>query len=549
MTQGLGSVGTGEYDPYWMTDNNQWANVFHGEYNPRTGKREGGMFDDAPDWFKMDQFLDKLLMHFGGRVGNCDVNNKDVWKDVMMEMAEKAYTRQLPFGGRQLTKSREEIEAEVDKLLENDHWPAIRKELYQLKSRESDLYTFQIRGSALAQELAEGLTTAPWNPETDEDYQAYLAHLAELEKIFTDEPRLAIEQALMRYLAEHPDADIKDLNPTNYISHLAEVFGVELTTDQISRIKTEWEEFADAVDLTPSELADVISDYDADGPQGSKREFLLMIWHMLQGELEEDVAEENIFTSQKNKEIQEKQFNKYIEEQVEELNKSGLAKFFDGVKKWAGTIAACLGAVAACIVAGVAAVSGIGTAAGIALAVAAIALTVMAVNMVVQQATDGEVDMFGEVGKHIIAPILEAFGADVDEEEVAMWTSVAINMALAITAAACSFGAASALSGISGAAGTISSISNMVSAGCSITNGVVAGASAGVNLDLALHQADLLEIRALLEQLSEARNIEQELMAKILSKIFEAMRGDLATAMDTTLENIESIVAMNLNKA
>lgn len=69
------------------------------------------------------------------------------------------------------------------------------------------------------------------------------------------------------------------------------------------------------------------------------------------------------------------------------------------------------------------------------------------------------------------------------------------------------------------------------------------------NYQLSKFQAELLELKALLEKLGETRNMEQELAAAILSKIFEAMRGNVADSMDTILQDLELITSMNLNKA
>ncbi|MDD9303409.1 MAG: hypothetical protein HUK40_14140 [Desulfobacter sp.] len=341
------------------------------------------------------------------------------------------------------------------------------------------------------------------------------------------------------------------IDPRKFVSHIAQVFSAEITAEETNKIITEWEEFSDTVKLSPADLAKVITEYGPNGPEGDSREFLMLLWHTLQGELEDAVAEETSKNTKINKDLQTDEYENWVDERVKVLNKSGFAKMFDTIKNWAGTIAACVGAAVAWTVAAVAIASGVGTAAGIALCVAATALTVMAANMVVSSIAKQcgeELDLFAEVGKGV-AKLINAYGGDVDEEKVGMYTSIGINLALAATAAICSFGTTSALSGLTGTAGALTSGMNMVTSGCSIANGIISGASAGINLDLALAQAALLELQALIDKMGDAQEMVEELAARVLSIIFDAMRGNVADSMDLTLESLELNASLNLNKA
>ena len=408
------------------------------------------------------------------------------------------------------------------------------------------------------------------NPQS-QMHSEYEDVIQALMKSFPEKTELEIEQALSGYIETTGNKSPSEMDSKLMLEHITKTFNIQLSTEAASEIKKEWEELTKSMDVSVSDLASVLSSYSSDGIDKTDRNFLMLLWQKLQSELEEAVVDESSTTAISNKEMQQKEFNEYVDKKAEEMKKAGSTNFWNKLLKWGGVVASLIGAVAACAVAAVAIATGVGAPAGALLIAAAVIMVGLAVAGTVSAVLD-ECGIEWQLGQGLgkgIAKLLTAMGADIDEEAFAKWTAIAVQITLTVVAIVCSFGAGAISSvGSLASAGvntakvgaetvsktvqTLSTISNglkMLSAGAGIATGVTQGVAAVNNYQLATMQAALLELKALLAQLAETRNMDQELTASILSKIFEAMRGNVADSTDTIIQDMELIAGMTLNKA
>ena len=529
MTEGIGNTGgvsgTSPYNTAQKSD---------------ADSRLEELYKDLPEWFSTDGLLEMIQrMYAQKKFGALNLDDENTLNYILSELAEEK--------ARQLGIYSDETYEEVQALAQSAFMDFFREQFETFQLTHLHDRVGELPRAQLTAELEEAL--ASWRPDLGGgNTQGFSDRVDQLAKLFEEQPRMLIEWALLQYLAENPDADLRTLNPSVDIAFLSEIFRVKAAENSLKTVAPKPVRDLRKSETDLSGLSDILDDFSSKGIEESSRAYVLLLWNVLQGELEEAVAEENQMAAQIQKEIQESEYAKYVAEREKEMKKSGAAKLWDGIKRWGGTIAACLGAAAAWVTAAFAIASGVGTIGGIALVGAATALTVVALNMTVTSIAKecGEdLDLFAEMGKGIA----KLFGAD-DElaEKIGMWTSVGITIALGFAATVCSLGAGIAV-GVSSLAAVVSNLTNLVSAGCSITNGVIMGVSAGVNLDLALTRADLLEVQALLEEIGDVRNITEELMAAILQKIFQNMRKAVADSMETTLDTIHNIIEMSASKA
>jgi hypothetical protein len=403
-----------------------------------------------------------------------------------------------------------------------------------------------------------------------------------LKRAFPGKSELEIQQAVVSYLETVDKKDGLAVDTQAMIDHIGKMFNAEISTRAANEIKTEWEKLTARHDIGVSELASILTDYSPDGIEKSDREYVVLLWQMLQGKLEDAFMDESTVVANSNKELQQKEFNEFVEKKAEEMAKAGKTNFWNKLLKWVGVVASAIAAVVACVVAAAAIATGVGAPAGVALIAGAAILCTLAVSGAVS-ATLSEFDVEWSLGQglgKLLAKIINALGGDVDEDTVAKWTSFAVQMVLTVVAVACTLGAglatapgavasagstgasaasSGAASAVASAATTASSaakalngasnILRMVSAGMGIATGAIQVGSTVANYSLSKFQVELLELKAMLEKISETRNMEQELTAAILSKIFEAMRQNVADSMDSILQDLELITSMNLNKA
>ncbi len=451
--------------------------------------------------------------------------------------------------------------------------------------------------------MVEGIGTTPSDNVSSQIYSEYEDVELSLKRAFPDKSELEIQQAVVTYLETVEKKDSSAIDSQAMIDHISKTFNAEISTRAANEIKTELEKLTAHQDIDVSELASILTDYSPDGIDQTDREYLVLLWQMLQGEIEDAFLDESTTVANSNKELQQKEFNEFVEKKAKEMEKIGRTNFWNKLLKWVGVVASVVAAAVACVVAAAAIATGVGAAAGALLIAGAAILVTLAVSGAVSAGLS-EAGVEWSLGQGLgkgIAKLINALGGDVDEENFAKWFAFGVQMALTVVAIACtlgaglvtapgavasagstgasaassgasaassgasaaSSGAAAASSGAAAAASTAASTTStltntmngatnalrLLSAGLGIATGVIQGGSAVANYSLSKFQAELLEIKALLEKLAETRNMEQELMGAILSKIFEAMRGNVADSMDTILQDLELIVSMNLNKA
>lgn len=573
------------------------------------------MFPRGNPGFSLENLMAKLQEKMAGQtLVNCDWSDPALIRETVRQTAQENWenlvkgwangefdTLNLPGGYTReqfLAEVKNRYDARTQEICSSSGWLGVRVGLLRARINNPDLPITGLKPDALAQLVGDEISGLKSTLGQDGEYADFLEHKARLMKIFADKPELVLEQALLKFMAENPEQDVAQLKPGEYVAYVAKVFATQTDAAKLSKVKSKWDGALKDDRLDPCELADIMETFSKDGPAPTDREFLLMLWQMLQSQLEEALAQENQVTGKIAKEAQQEEFGKLVKEKIEQLEKSRESSFWGKFKKWAGVVGACVGAAVAWAVAGALIATGVGAGAGAALIVAAVALTMIAANMITAAATEeagGKIDCFEQVGKGLAKAINGVFGeGTVNEDEVAMWTGFAINMALAIVATACTMGAASGTSagaaanvakagqtaakagqaaskaqqasdaaklggtaakaadaGAKGSnmSGRVVGAANMVEGACTVTNGVITGIAAKKEYDLEMLRAAILEIEALLEQIAEARQMQMDLAAEILQRIFGAMRGNLADAMDTHIQSIESIAAMHLNRA
>ena len=374
-----------------------------------------------------------------------------------------------------------------------------------------------------------------------------------LQKAFPGKSLEEIHAAATIYVAQNPGATMDDL-----LTALQTQFAVSISTELAAEIRKEWDEFSNVSTLNPAQLLAVLDDYDADSVNTHSQAYLMFLMQHLQDEIEKLTAEGIEATQQADKgryELAKEDFNK----KIEDMN----SKPSGGFLKWLGAVAAVIGAVIAVAVAVVVSVGTGGAAAGFAIAAAAIACT-LAVSAIAGAASDGKYSLAG-----ITATILEACGVPKD---VARWIGIGLEITLAIVGAICSLGAGFASAGASAAgtaANTASTATTTATAGASaatttattattaattmeklvrlltIANclmqvgvGVATGAKAVVDFQYTMEQAELLELKALMEKLLQILKTSQQVAEALLDAIFSAMRDMITETTQNLLETL-----------
>lgn len=415
--------------------------------------------------------------------------------------------------------------------------------------------------------MVEGIGNTPSPGEITQLYSEYEDVEQALMKAFPDKSELEIQKAVIEYMETLPDKDASEIDSRKMLDHITKLFNVEISTQAATEIKKELEDLTHSLDIDVSDLASILEDYSPKGLDKTNREYLILLWQQLQSKLEDAIGEESTSVGNTDKEMQQKEFKAFVDKKAEEMAKAGETKVWNKLLKWVGVVAAVAAAAVACVVAAAAIASGAAAPVGALL----IAGAGILVTLAVAGAVSATLDEFGVkwslgqgVGKGI-GMLINALGGDVDEEQVAMWTAFGVQMALTIAAVACTLGAglvaapgavgSFTANAVSGASKTVNAI-NQAGTALKLLSAVLGLATAGVqamstvaNYQLALTQATLLELKALLEKLAETRNTNQELMAAILSKIFESMRGSVGDSMDTLVQDMKAVAGMNLNKA
>jgi len=378
-----------------------------------------------------------------------------------------------------------------------------------------------------------------------------------LQKAFPGKSLDEIHAAATIYVAQNPSATMDDL-----LTALQAQFAISISTELAAEIRQEWDQFSTASILNPAQLLAVLDDYDADSVNTHTQAYLMFLMQHLQDEIEKLTSESIETTQQADKgryEAAKEEFNK----KIEDMN----SKPSGGFLKWLGAVAAVIGAVIAVAVAVVISVGTGGAAAGFAIAAAAIACT-LAVSAIAGAASDGKYSLAG-----ITATILEACGVPKD---TARWIGIGLEITLAIVGAICSLGAGFASAGASAASTAANTASTATTtatttaaAGASaatttattattaattmeklvrllsIANclmqvgvGVATGAKAVVDFQYTMEQADLLELKALMEKLLQILKTSQQVAEALLDAIFSAMR-DIITE---TTQNLMDVI-------
>ena len=356
------------------------------------------------------------------------------------------------------------------------------------------------------------------------------------------------------YAAQNPNATIDEM-----ISSLSTSFAVSISTELAAEIRNEWDEFNSASDLSPVELLAVLDDYKGDSVDTSSRAYLMFIMQALQKEIERITAE-TMEAGEKASKSMYDAAKAELNEKIEEMNKP--PGFFDSVMPWLGAAAAVIGAVIAVGVA-VAVTAGTGgVAAGLAITAAVIAC-VLAVSAVVGAATSGEYSLAG-----VTAKVLEACGVD---EDTAQWIGLGVEITLAIVGICCSLGAGFAASAGSGAstatnAGTtaaktadtavkvadttakaadaaakmksLTQVLSFIQGALMVGTGIAQGAKAIADYSYSMDQAELTELKAILERLLAILKANQAVNQQMLEAVFGAIRKTLTETQSDYLDTL-----------
>lgn len=401
-----------------------------------------------------------------------------------------------------------------------------------------------------------------------------------LKQAFPDMTEAELEQEILDYLAANTDKDLDDIQVLDLVSEISKALNVSLSEQTVSAIKDEWEDLTQVMDIDVSDLVDVLDSF-AESEVSMSREYLVMLWQMLQGELEDAAGEEAIAVTEADKQISEQKFSEYLDETVSSLEANRASKVWDEILKWAEVAVSLIGAAVSCIGAVVACCTGVGVGVGIAMFAAAGIMTTLAVSSTVSAVLD-EFGVEWELGSLTgtgIAELINACGGNVDVEEFAGWFAFGVQITLTVIAVCCTLGAgigswlssagstgANATGALANATKNVSEVTSkaakaasnltklkalmdILSAVAEFGLGCVEIAKGVDTVVLAYTEADLVAIQAMLEKVSQAQEMDQELIEAILKIIFQAIRGDVADAMDMTLQDFESIANMNMTRA
>lgn len=359
-------------------------------------------------------------------------------------------------------------------------------------------------------------------------------------KAFPGKSMAEIHAQATLYAAQNPDATIDEM-----VQALAQEFSVSISTELAAEIRNEWDEFNSASDLSPTELLAVLDDYQGDSVDTSSRAYLMFMMQALQKEIEKLTAEAMEAGESASKSMYDAA-KAELNDKIEEMNKP--KGFFEKIMPWLSAAAAVIGAAIAVAVAVVVTAATGGVAGALAITAAVIACT-LAVSAVVGAATDGEYSLAG-----VTAKLLEACGVD---KETAQWIGLGVEITLAVVGVVCSLGASAAGSVGSGAstatnaattaaktvdtaAKTVDTATKVTQAMNSITkalsfaqgflmvtSGVMQGAKAVVDFNYAMDQAELTELKAILERLLAILKANQAVNQQMLEAIFGAIRKSL----------------------
>ena len=381
-------------------------------------------------------------------------------------------------------------------------------------------------------------------------------------KAFPGKSMAEIHAQATLYAAQNPNATIDEM-----VSSLSKSFAVSISTELAAEIRNEWDEFNSASDLSPIELLAVLDDYSGDKVDTSSRAYLMFIMQALQKEIERITAE-TMEAGEKASKTMYDAAKAELNEKIEEMNKP--PGFFDKVMPWLSAAAAVIGAAIAIAVAVAVSVGTGGVAAGLAITAAVIAC-VLAVSAVAGAATGGEYSLAG-----VTAKLLEACGVD---KETAQWIGLGVEITLAIVGICCSLGAGFAASAGSGAstatnAGTtaaktadtaakaadtaakaadtaakvadatakmksLTQVLSFIQGALMVGTGIAQGAKAIADYNYAMDQAELTELKAILERLLAILKANQAVDQQMLEAIFGAIRKTLT---DTQSEYLDTLL-------
>lgn len=258
-----------------------------------------------------------------------------------------------------------------------------------------------------------------------------------LKKAFPGMTEAALEQAMMSYLEAHSSDKLSGLSVLELINKISESLNVCLSAQAAATIKDEWEDLTKTMDIGVSDLVDVLDSY-GQGEVHTSRAYMVMVWEMLQGELEDSASEEATIVAETDKTLQKSKFSEYLEEKLTAMAKARTDKGWSTALKWAGTVASLIGGMVTSAIGGAMMVAagwtGLGAIAGACMISAGFismaAGTSALVGLIVETAGHGENwSLEGAIG-HGIGALLNLMGADVDEEAWAMWTAIVIQGAM-----------------------------------------------------------------------------------------------------------------------
>ncbi|MBI9089840.1 MAG: hypothetical protein JEZ12_11540 [Desulfobacterium sp.] len=141
--------------------------------------------------------------------------------------------------------------------------------------------------------MVEGIGNTPPVGNTSQLYTEYEEVEQALMKAFPDKSELEIQQAVISYLETNSATDASGVDSQNMLDHITRLFNVEISTQAANEIKAEWEDLTQSMDIDVADLAAVLTDYSPDGIDETDRDFMVLLWQKLQGELEGAFGEES----------------------------------------------------------------------------------------------------------------------------------------------------------------------------------------------------------------------------------------------------------------
>ena len=117
---------------------------------------------------------------------------------------------------------------------------------------------------------------------TEESQQEWADVKEALLKAFPGQSMEELQAAATAVLAGNPNLGVDDL-----VVILADKFDVSVSSEKAAAIRTEWEEFNQVSELSPSELMEVLDDYSGDSVNTKGQKYLLLLVNLLRQELSE----------------------------------------------------------------------------------------------------------------------------------------------------------------------------------------------------------------------------------------------------------------------